>query len=161
MTGQTTQERQSVVPYLIIKGASEAIDFYKRAFGASESYPRITDSIGRVGHAEITIGNSKVMMADEHPEIGARSPETIGGCPVLFMLNVPDVDAMVAQALAAGGRLTRPVEDQFYGDRTGEVTDPFGYRWYLSTHVEDLPEDELQRRAAEREKARAAERQKT
>ena len=134
---------QSVVAYLIIKGASEAIDFYKRAFGATESYPRITDSIGRVGHAEITIGNSKVMLADEH-----------GGCPVLFMLNVPDVDTTVAQALAAGGRLTRPVEDQFYGDRTGEVTDPFGYRWYLSTHVEDVPEDELQRRAAEREKAR-------
>ena len=158
MTSQTTP---TVIPYLITKGAAEAIDFYKRAFGATESYPRITDSTGRVGHAEITVGNSKVMLADEHLEIGARSPETIGGCPVLFMLNVPDVDAMVAQALAAGGRLTRPVENQFYGDRTGEVTDPFGYRWYLSTHVEDVPEDELQRRAGEREKARAAERQKS
>ena len=157
---QAKQELQSVIPYIIVKGGSDAIDFYKRAFGATESYPRITDSTGRVGHAEITIDHSKVMLADEHPEIGARSPETIGGCPVLFMLNVPDVDAMVAQAIAAAGRLTRPVENQFYGDRTGEVTDPFGYRWYLSTHVEDVPDDELRRRAAEREKARAAEKPK-
>ena len=153
MTDQTKRDVQSVVPYLIIKGAGPAIDFYKRAFGAVESYPRITDSTGRVGHAEITIGNSAVMLADEHPEVGARSPETIGGCPVLFVVNVLDVDTTVAQAVAAGARLTRPVENQFYGDRTGEVTDPFGYRWHLSTHVEDVPQDELHRRAAEREKA--------
>ena len=146
----------TVTPYLIFKDAVPAIEFYKRAFGAVESCPRITDATGRVGHAEITIGNSIVMLADEHPEIGARSPEAIGGCPVLFVVNVPDVDAMVAQAVAAGGRLTRPVENQFYGDRTGEISDPFGYRWYLSTHVEDVPDGELRRRAAEREKARAA-----
>ena len=155
MTIQATSERQSVVAYIIARGAANAIEFYKRAFGAVESYPRITDATGRVGHAEITIGTSSVMLADEHPEVGARSPEAIGGCPVLFVLNVPDVDAMVARAVAAGGRLTRPVENQFYGDRTGEIADPFGYRWYLSTHVEDVPDEELRRRAAEREKARA------
>jgi PhnB protein len=149
----TKGEIQSVIPYLIIKGAADAIDFYKRAFGATESYARITDSTDRVGHAEITIGNSRIMMADEHPEIGALSPTTIGGSPVVFSVNVPDVDAMAAQAVAAGGRLTRPIENQFYGDRTGEISDPFGYRWYLSTHVEDVPEQELQRRAAERERA--------
>ena len=159
MTSQTKSEQPSVVAYLIVKGAAEAIEFYKGAFGAMESYPRITDATGRVGHAEITIGRSPVMLADEHPEIGALSPETIGGCPVGFVLNVPDVDATVAQAVAAGGRLTRPVENQFYGDRTGEITDPFGYRWHLSTHVEDVPDDELRRRATQREKARAAERQ--
>lgn len=152
--------KQSVVAYLIVKGAAQALDFYARAFGAKESYARITDSTGRVGHAEITIGNTAIMLADEHPEIGARGPEAIGGCPVLFVVNVADVDATVAQAVAAGGRLTRPVEDQFYGDRTGEITDPFGYRWHLSTHVEDVPEDELQRRAAERERTRRAEHQK-
>jgi PhnB protein len=144
----------TVVAYLSLKGAASAIDFYKRAFGATERSARITDSTGRVGHAEITIGDSTVMLADEHPELGFLSPLSLGGCPVLFMLNVPDVDALVKQAVDAGGRLTRPVENQFYGSRAGEITDPFGYRWYLSTHVEDVPEAELQRRAAEREKAR-------
>src|SRR5262245_30384249 len=158
MTNQAQSDRPAVTAYLIIKGAAQAIEFYRRAFGAVESYPRITDATGRVGHAEITIGNSPVMLADEHPEIGALSPQTLGGCPVLFVVSVPDVDAMVAQAVAAGGRLTRPVENQFYGDRTGEITDPFGYRWSLSTHVEDVPDDELRRRAGERERARAAER---
>jgi PhnB protein len=144
----------SVVAYLSLKGAASAIDFYKQAFGATERGARITDSTGRVGHAEITIGDSTVMLADEHPELGFRSPLSLGGCPVLFMLNVPDVDAMVARAVKAGGRLTRPVENQFYGSRTGEITDPYGYRWYLSTHIEDVPEPELLRRAAEREQAR-------
>jgi PhnB protein len=144
----------TVVAYLCLTGAAGAIDFYQQAFGATERGARITDSTGRIGHAEITIGDSTVMLADEHPELGFRSPLSLGGCPVLFMLNVPDVDAMVARALKAGGRLTRPVENQFYGSRTGEITDPFGYRWYLSTHVEDVPEPELLRRAAEREKAR-------
>jgi len=144
----------TVIPYLCLQGAAAAIDFYKRAFGATEPGARIMDSTGRVGHAEIRIGDSSVMLADEHPELGFRSPLSLGGCPVLLMLNVPDVDAMVARAVDAGGRLTRPIENQFYGSRTGEVTDPFGYRWYLSTHVEEVPEAELVRRAAEREKAR-------
>lgn len=148
------QGAHTVIPYLCLKGAANAIDFYKRVFGATEPGARITDSTGRVSHAEIRIGDSTVMLADEHPELGFRSPLSLGGSPVLLMLNVPDVDAMVVRAVDAGGRLTRPVENQFYGSRTGEITDPFGYRWYLSTHVEDVAEDELLRRAAEREKAR-------
>ena len=144
----------TVVAYLCVRDARQAIDFYAKAFGATETGTRITDATGRIGHAQVRIGDSTVMLADEHPEHGLRSPATLGGCPVLFMLNVPDVDSQVAQAVAAGGRLTRPVANQFYGDRTGEVTDPFGYRWYLSTHVEDVSEEELVRRAAAREKGR-------
>ena len=146
---------RTATPYLIVKGAADAIEFYKRAFGATEIL-RMADPQGRVGHAEIKIGDSLVMMADEHPEMGFVSPQSLGGCPVLFMINIPDVDAMAARAVAAGGRLTRPVENQFYGNRTGEITDPFGYRWYLSTHVEDVSEEEIARRHAERDRSRAA-----
>ncbi|HYQ99210.1 MAG TPA: VOC family protein, partial [Casimicrobiaceae bacterium] len=103
---------------------------------------------GRIGHAEIRIGDSPVMLADEHPEIGAKSARTIGGSPVSLMVYVEDVDARVAQAVAAGATLSRPVANQFYGDRTGGVDDPFGYHWYLATHVEDVPPDELEKRAA-------------
>ena len=142
----------TVVPYLIIKGAAQAIDFYKQAFGAKETFARITDSIGRVGHAEIRIGGSTLMLADEHPEIGAVSPQTLGCSPLTFFVSVPDVDTTVKHALAAGGTLSRPLENKFYGHRTGEVTDPFGYRWTLSTKVEDVSEDEILRRAAEEEK---------
>ena len=145
----------TVVAYLCVRDARQAIDFYTKAFGAIETGTRITDSKGRVGHAQVTIGDSPVMLADEHPELGFVSPTTLGGCPVQFMLSVSDVDAQVAQAVAAGGRLTRPIANQFYGDRTGEITDPFGYRWYLSTHVEDVSEEEMIRRAAAREKARS------
>jgi PhnB protein len=145
----------TIVAYICVKGAAAAIDFYRKAFGATEIMARIADGTGRIGHAEIRIGDSVVMMADEHPEHGFLSPQTLGGCPVLFMVNIPDVDAMVARAVAAGGRLTRPVENQFYGSRTGEIIDPFGYRWYLSTHVENVSEEEIVRRAAEGEKSRA------
>jgi len=146
----------TIVAYICIRGAAAAIDFYRTAFGATEVMARITDGKGRIGHAEIRIGDSVIMMADEHPEQSFLSPQSLGGCPVLFMVNVTDVDAMVARAVAAGGRLTRPVENQFYGSRTGEITDPFGYRWYLSTHVEDVPDEEIARRFAEREKSRSA-----
>jgi PhnB protein len=142
----------TVVPYLIIKNAARAIDFYKQAFGARETYARITDSQGRVGHAEIRIGGSTIMLADEHPEIGCVSPQTLGGSPMSFFVNVPDVDTSVKHATAAGGTLSRPLENKFYGHRSGEITDPFGYRWTLSTKVEDVAEDEVQRRAAEEEK---------
>ena len=145
-----------VIPYLYIKGAAKAIDFYARAFGARETYARITDGDGRVGHAELTIGGSTLFLADEHPEIGVISPATLGGSHMSFVINVPDVDAMVARATAAGGRLSRPVEDKFYGHRSGEITDPFGYRWTLSTKVEDVSEDEILRRAAEEEKKHRA-----
>jgi len=145
----------TIQAYICVRGAAAAIDFYKRAFGAIEIMARISDGTGRVGHAEIRVGDSVVMMADEHPEFGFVSPQSLGGCPVLFVVNVPDVDAAAARAVAAGGRLTRPVENQFYGNRTGEITDPFGYRWHLSTHVEDVPEEEIARRFAAREKSRA------
>jgi len=146
----------TVIPYLIIKNAAQAIEFYKQAFGARETYARITDSLGRVGHAEIRIGGSTIMLADEHPEIGCVSPQTLGGSPLSFVVNVPDVDTSVKHATAAGGTLSRPLENKFYGHRSGEITDPFGYRWTLSTKVEDVSEDEIQRRAAEEEKKHRA-----
>jgi PhnB protein len=137
----------SVTPYLVVKGAARAIEFYGRAFGAVELF-RMAQGDGRIGHAELRVGDSRVMLADEFPEIGARSPETIGGSPVTLMLYVEDVDATVARAVAAGARLTRSVADQFYGDRNGGVTDPFGHVWFVATHVEDVPAEELERRRA-------------
>jgi PhnB protein len=137
----------SVTPYLIVKDAARALEFYGKAFGATEVM-RFMQPDGRVGHAEIRIGDSHVMLADEFPEIGAKSPQTIGGTPVTIMLYVEDVDAVVDRAVKAGATLTRPVQDQFYGDRSGGVTDPFGHSWFVATHVEDVSPDELQRRAA-------------
>ena len=137
----------SVTPYIIVNDGARAIEFYKTAFGAVEVF-RMDGPDGRVGHAEIRIGDSHVMLADEHPEMGARSPQTIGGSPVSLMLYVEDVDATVGRALEAGAKLTRPVADQFYGDRTGGLEDPFGHAWYVATHVEDVPFEELKKRAA-------------
>ena len=137
----------TVTPYLIVNDAARAIEFYKQAFGARETF-RMARPDGRVGHAEIKIGDSNVMLADEHPEIGARGPQSIGGSPVTFLLYVADVDAQVERAVKAGAKLVRPVADQFYGDRTGGVEDPFGHVWYIATHVEDVSPEELQRRAA-------------
>lgn len=143
-----------VIPYLCIRDAAKAIEFYVDAFGARETFKRITDSSGRVGHAEIQIGSSTIMLADEHPEIGFVSPLTLKGAHMQFFVAVTDADEAVRRAVGAGGRLTKPVQNQFYGHRSGEITDPFGYRWTLSTKVEDVPDDELQRRAADVEKAR-------
>lgn len=137
----------TVTPYLIVKGAARAIDFYARAFGAKELF-RMAQPDGRVGHAELQIGDSRVMLADEYPEIGAKSPQAYGGSAVTIHLYVPDVDAVVERAVAAGAQLTRPVADQFYGDRNGGVTDPFGHAWFVSTHVEDVSPEEIERRAA-------------
>jgi PhnB protein len=145
-----------VIPYLCIRDAAKAIDFYIQAFGARETFTRITDSSGHIGHAEIQIGASTIMLADEHPEHNFVSPLTLKGSHMQFFVAVPDADAAVARAVAAGARLTRPLQNQFYGHRSGEVTDPFGYRWTLSTKIEDVPDDEMQRRAAEVEKARRA-----
>lgn len=145
-----------VIPYLCIKDAANAIEFYKRAFGAEETFARITDSTGRIGHAEIRIGRSTIMLADEHPEHGFVSPATLGGSHLQFFVSVADADAMVARAVTAGGTLTRPVENRFYGHRNGEVTDPFGYRWTLSTKIEDVSEEELAQRAAEDGRRRTA-----
>jgi PhnB protein len=138
---------RSVTPYLIVRGAARALEFYAKAFGAKELF-RMAQPDGKVGHAELELGDSRVMLADEHPEVGARSPETVGGTPVMILLYVEDVDATVARAVAAGAQLTRPVVNQFYGDRTGGLTDPFGHHWTVATHVEDVSPDELRRRAA-------------
>ena len=137
----------SVTPYLILSSASEAIAFYKKALGAEEVL-RLDGPGGRIHHAEIKIGDSRIMLADEHIEIQALSPKTIGGSPVSIHLNDEDVDAAVARAVAAGAKLIRPVADQFYGDRTGGIEDPFGHRWFIATRKEDLTVDEIRRRAA-------------
>jgi PhnB protein len=137
----------SVTPYIVVDGAARAIEFYKQAFGATEVL-RMDGPDGRVAHAEIKIGDSHVMLGDESPEMGARGPRSIGGSPVTLMLYVEDVDAVVGRAVEAGAKLKRPVADQFYGDRTGGIEDPFGHVWYVATHVEDVPPEELQKRAA-------------
>jgi PhnB protein len=137
----------TVTPYLIVNGGAGAIAFYKQVFGAIE-HERMEDAGGKVRHAEISVGDSRIMLADEHPELGALSPATIGGSPVSIHLYVEDVDAVVARAIAAAARLIRPVADQFYGDRVGGIMDPFGHRWFIATHKEDLTMDEISRRAA-------------
>ena len=137
----------TVTPYLIVQGAGAAIEFYKIVFGATERL-RLPTPEGRVAHAELEIGNSLFMLADECPERGAKSPQTVGGSPVSFHLYVPDADAVYAKALAAGAKPIRPVENQFYGDRTGLFADPFGHTWNVATHVEDVSPEELQKRMA-------------
>ena len=137
----------SLTPYLCVNDAARAIEFYGKAFGATPIM-RLADAAGRVGHAELQLGDSVLMLADEHPEYGVRSPRSFGGSPVSLHLYVEDADAVVARAVAAGAKVVRPVADQFYGDRTGGVDDPFGFHWYIATHVEDVPEDELRKRAA-------------
>ena len=136
----------TATPYLIVKGAAAALDFYKKAFGATELF-RMASPDGRIGHAEIRIGDSQIMLADEVPGMGYVSPQTLGGSPVSLMLYVPDVDQLFEQAIAAGGTAQRPVQDQFYGDRSGTLKDPFGHVWTISTHIEDIPPDEMRRRA--------------
>jgi PhnB protein len=135
----------TATPYLIVKGAARALDFYKQAFGAQELM-RFPMPDGKVGHAEIKIGNSPIMLADEFPEMGHKSPESLGGSPVSIMLYVPDVDKTFAQALKAGGKELQPLKDQFYGDRSGTLTDPFGHVWTVSTHKEDVSPEEMDRR---------------
>jgi PhnB protein len=138
----------SITPYLAVDGAADAIAFYKAAFGATEVM-RMAAPGGKVGHAEVEIGGSRIMLADEHPEMGFRSPKAIGGSPVSLHLYVEDVDAVTRQAVAAGAKERRPVRDQFYGDRSGTLEDPFGHVWHIATHKEDLSPDELKRRAEE------------
>jgi PhnB protein len=130
-----------------VNDGARAIDFYKKAFGATELM-RMPGPNGKIGHAEIRIGDSAIMLADEHPEMGARSPQTLGGSPVFLMIYVKDADGTTAQAEAAGAKILRPLENQFYGDRSATVLDPFGHTWTISTHIEDVPPDELARRAA-------------
>jgi PhnB protein len=134
-------------PYLCCKDAAGAIAFYKKAFGATELM-RLAEPTGRIGHAEVKIGGAVIMLSDEHPEIGVRSPQSLGGTPVGIHLYVEDVDALSNQAVAAGAKLVRPVADQFYGDRSGTLEDPFGHRWYVATHIEDVSSEELGKRYA-------------
>jgi PhnB protein len=137
----------TATPYLIVKDAAKAIEFYKKAFGAAET-TRMTQPDGRIGHAEIKIGDSPILLADEFPEMGARSPQSLGGSPVSILLYVKDVDALTSQAITAGAKVVRPVKDQFYGDRSGSLEDPFGHQWHIATHVEDVPPEEMKKRAA-------------
>jgi PhnB protein len=135
-----------VTPYLIVKNAAKAIEFYKSVFGAREKF-RMADAQGRVGHAELGIGGSIVMMADEHPQKGFVGPQTLGGTPVSMLLYVPNVDEVTRRAVDAGAKVMTPVQDQFYGDRTGTVQDPFGHVWTIATHKEDVSPEEMKRRA--------------
>ncbi len=137
----------SVTPYLYVSDARRAIEFYTRVFGATESF-RMDGPDGRIGHAELRIGSGPVMLADEHPEMGARSPRAYGGTPNSFLLYVEDVDRVFREAIEAGAKSLRPVENKFYGDRSGMIEDPFGHQWAIATHVEDVPPEEMQRRAA-------------
>ena len=138
----------SVTPYLVINGAAKALEFYKKAFGAIELF-RMPQPDGKIGHAEIKIGDSPVMLADEAPERGFRGPQALGGSPIGLMIYVEDVDKVFSQAVAAGAKVERPVKNQFYGDRSGGVIDPFGHVWYIATHIEDVSPEELGRRAKE------------
>jgi PhnB protein len=141
----------SITPYLIVRGAAKAIDFYKRAFNATELV-RMPLPDGRVGHAELRMGNSVVMLSDEMPDMRIVGPETIGGTSVGFCLYVEDCDAVFKQAIQSGARQDRPMENQFYGDRSGTVIDPFGHKWTVATHKEDVTPEEMRERMAAQKK---------
>jgi PhnB protein len=136
----------SVTPYLIVKDAARAIEFYKKALGAKELM-RMPGPGGKVMHAEIKIGNSPIMMADEFPDQKIVGPQSLGGTSVGLLLYVEDVDAVFQRTVAAGATVEKPLADQFYGDRSGTVIDPFGHKWTIATHVEDVPEAEMEKRA--------------
>jgi PhnB protein len=139
---------RSVTPYLFIKGAAAAIDYYKEVFGA-KVLVRMSGPDARVAHAELQIGDSIIMLADENLQIGATSPETLGGVSSSLHVYVENVDAITQKAISAGAKPVRPVEDQFYGDRSGTITDPFGHMWSISTHVEDVSPEEMKKRMAQ------------
>ena len=136
-----------VVPYLIVDGAGEAIEFYKSVLGASERM-RLEGSDGKLGHAELEIGDAVIMLADENPGMNIEGPKSVGGTPVTIHVYLEDADGAFERAVQAGAKPLRPVEDQFYGDRSGQFEDPYGHRWNVATHVEDISEEEMARRAA-------------
>jgi PhnB protein len=136
-----------VIPYLHVDGAEAAIEFYSKVLGAKERM-RLPGPDGKIGHAELQLGDSIIMLADENPDMGVLGPKTIGGTPVTISVYVEDVDAAFEAAAAEGATVLRQVEDQFYGDRTGQFEDPFGHHWSVATHVEDVPPDEMEKRAA-------------
>jgi PhnB protein len=140
----------ALTPYLIIRGANQAIDFYKQAFGAVEVFRMADPSSNKIGHAEIKIRDSHLMLADEYPEMGFVGPEAVGGSPVSLLLYVDNVDVTFQKAIAAGAKAVKPVEDQFYGDRSGTLRDPFGHVWTVATHKEDVSFEEMKRRAAKK-----------
>lgn len=144
-TPQKSDNFSRLSAYLVVKGAARAIDFYTRVFGATELY-RLTEPSGKVGHAELELGGARFMLADEYPDFGALSPVTIGGSPISMHLYVDDVDALVKRAEEAGATLLRPLKDEFFGDRTAMVSDPFGHKWHLATRIEDVSPEEMQRR---------------
>jgi PhnB protein len=137
-----------VTPYLSIDGAGAAIDFYSKVFGATERV-RMPDPDGRIGHAELQLGDSLIMLADEYPEMGIRGPRAVGGTPVTISVYVEDVDGVFDRAVELGAKPLRQVKDEFYGDRSGQFEDPFGHRWSVASHIEDVPPDEMAKRAAE------------
>lgn len=137
---------EGATPYLIIKDAARALEFYKKAFGATEIM-RIPSPGGKVGHAEIKIGAAIIMLADEFLDMNCKSPQSFGGTPVSIMVYVQDVDAFVKQAVSADAKVLRPVKNKFYGDRAGSLEDPFGHQWHFATHVEDVPLGEMAKRA--------------
>ena len=139
---------RTVTPYLTIRHGAKALDFYKKAFGATETFKLMMPD-GRLGHAEIRLGDSMIMLSDEFPEFGGKAPATLGGTPVSIHLYVEDVDAFFKRALAAGAKERKPVMDQFYGDRSGQLEDPFGHLWWVATHKEDVAPAELQKRVQE------------
>ena len=138
----------AVTPYLAVNGAAKALEFYKKAFGATEVM-RMQEPSGKIVHAEIKIGDSHIMLADEFPDIEFQSPTSVGGASALLMIYVENADAVFKQALECGAQQTRALQDQFYGDRSGTLRDPFGHVWTVATHVEDVPPDEMERRAQE------------
>ena len=146
MTKPIPDGYHTATPYLIIRGASDAIEFYKKAFGATELF-RFPTPDGKIGHAEIKIGDSPIMMADEYPEMGYNSPQTLGGSPVSVMIYVEDVDTVFNRAVDAGATVKEAVQDKFYGDRIGTLVDPFGHVWHVSTHREDISLEEMEKRA--------------
>jgi len=139
---------RTVTPYLHIKNAVAALEFYKNAFGATETFRLMTPD-GRLGHAEIRVGDSMIMLAEEFPEFGCKGPQAFGGSPVELYLYVEDVDTFFQQALAAGAKELKPVTDQFYGDRSGQIEDPFGHLWWVATHKEDVTMEDLQKHLRE------------
>jgi PhnB protein len=141
-------DRARLSPYVVVKGAQDALRFYTAAFGVKELY-RLTSPDGKIGHAEVDFGGVRLMVADEHPDFGALAPPTIGGSPVSLHLYVADVDAVVAKATAAGATVLRAPRNEFYGDRSATVVDPFGHQWHLASRREEVTPAEMQRRMAE------------
>jgi PhnB protein len=138
---------RGATPYICVHDGAAAVDFYAKAFGATER-TRMAEPSGKIGHAEIQIGEAIIMLSDEYPELNVRSPRSIGGSPSAILLYFEDVDAIAKRAVDAGAKLVRPVENQFYGDRSGKLEDPFGHTWWIATHVEDVSDEEMTKRAA-------------